>query len=142
MLELPNKSEKIQQLAWEPRGSRFALLHGEGNRPTGEGPEPGRSGRLLSALLAQAHALSCCTARATAPRVRALALGLLHGGPWDAQPYAAMVHVVANSSTPPDHTSFPSPRAVSIYNKDQPEHVLANLNHTFLPPHAQCPSTT
>ena len=36
MLELANKSEKIQQLAWEPRGSRFALLHGEGNRPTGE----------------------------------------------------------------------------------------------------------
>lgn len=35
MLELPNKSEKIQQFAWEPRGSRFALLHGDGNRPTG-----------------------------------------------------------------------------------------------------------
>jgi hypothetical protein len=35
MLELPNKSEKIQQLAWEPKGSRFALLHGEGNRPAG-----------------------------------------------------------------------------------------------------------
>lgn len=36
MLELPNKSEKIMQLAWEPRGSRFAVLHGEGSRPTGE----------------------------------------------------------------------------------------------------------
>lgn len=36
MLELPNKSEKIQQFAWEPRGSRFALLHGDGSRPTGE----------------------------------------------------------------------------------------------------------
>ncbi|PRW39159.1 Eukaryotic translation initiation factor 3 subunit B [Chlorella sorokiniana] len=34
MLELPNKSEKIQQFAWEPRGSRFALLHGDGSRPT------------------------------------------------------------------------------------------------------------
>ena len=36
MLELPNKTEKILQFAWEPRGSRFAVLHGEGNRPTGE----------------------------------------------------------------------------------------------------------
>jgi len=36
MLELANKSEKIQQFAWEPRGSRFALLHGDGSRPTGE----------------------------------------------------------------------------------------------------------
>lgn len=35
MLELPNKSEKILQFAWEPRGSRFAVLHGEGARPTG-----------------------------------------------------------------------------------------------------------
>lgn len=34
MLELPNKSEKILQLEWEPRGSRFAVLHGEGARPT------------------------------------------------------------------------------------------------------------
>ena len=36
MLELPNKSEKVLQLAWEPRGSRFAVLHGEGSRPAGE----------------------------------------------------------------------------------------------------------
>jgi hypothetical protein len=35
MLELPNKGEKIHQLAWEPRGHRFAILHGEGNRPAG-----------------------------------------------------------------------------------------------------------
>lgn len=34
MLELTNKSEKILQFAWEPRGSRFAVLHGEGSRPT------------------------------------------------------------------------------------------------------------
>jgi hypothetical protein len=40
MLELPNKSEKILQFAWEPRGTRFALLHGDGARPTGEPPPP------------------------------------------------------------------------------------------------------
>lgn len=34
MLELPNKSEKIVQLAWEPKGTRFAILHGEGTRPS------------------------------------------------------------------------------------------------------------
>lgn len=34
MLELPNKGEKILQFAWEPRGSRFALLHGDGGRPS------------------------------------------------------------------------------------------------------------
>lgn len=28
MLELPNKSEKISGLAWEPHGNRFALIHG------------------------------------------------------------------------------------------------------------------
>lgn len=28
MLELPNKSEKISGLAWEPHGHRFALIHG------------------------------------------------------------------------------------------------------------------
>lgn len=33
MLELPNKSEKIQDFAWESKGSRFAILHGEGARP-------------------------------------------------------------------------------------------------------------
>jgi translation initiation factor 3 subunit B len=28
MLELPNKAEKISAVAWEPRGHRFAVLHG------------------------------------------------------------------------------------------------------------------
>ena len=34
MLELPNKAEKITGLAWEPRGHRFALMHGDSNRPS------------------------------------------------------------------------------------------------------------
>ena len=34
MLELPNKAEKILGLAWEPRGHRFAILHGEPARPS------------------------------------------------------------------------------------------------------------
>lgn len=33
VLELPNKSEKIIAFAWEPRGHRFAVVHGEGARP-------------------------------------------------------------------------------------------------------------
>jgi len=33
VLELPNKGDKILDLQWEPRGSRFAVLHGEGPRP-------------------------------------------------------------------------------------------------------------
>lgn len=45
MLELPNKSEKVLQLAWEPRGSRFAVLHGDGARPNGVcGPPAGGGG--------------------------------------------------------------------------------------------------
>ncbi|KAL6784025.1 EIF3B [Auxenochlorella protothecoides x Auxenochlorella symbiontica] len=32
MLELPNKAEKIHELVWEPRGVRFAILHGDGSR--------------------------------------------------------------------------------------------------------------
>ena len=34
MLELPNKTEKILGLAWEPRGHRFAILHGDPARPS------------------------------------------------------------------------------------------------------------
>lgn len=34
MLELPNKAEKITGLAWEPRGHRFALMHGDSTRPS------------------------------------------------------------------------------------------------------------
>ncbi|EFN54066.1 hypothetical protein CHLNCDRAFT_136163 [Chlorella variabilis] len=45
MLELPNKGEKILQFAWEPRGSRFALLHGDGGRPSA--PLPLRQQSLL-----------------------------------------------------------------------------------------------
>ena len=33
VLELPNKSEKVISLAWEPKGHRFAVLHGDGPRP-------------------------------------------------------------------------------------------------------------
>jgi translation initiation factor 3 subunit B len=34
MLELPNKAEKILTVAWEPKGHRFAILHGEVQRPS------------------------------------------------------------------------------------------------------------
>jgi translation initiation factor 3 subunit B len=33
VLELPEKTEKIIAFAWEPRGHRFAIIHGEGARP-------------------------------------------------------------------------------------------------------------
>ncbi|KAK9836110.1 hypothetical protein WJX81_002073 [Elliptochloris bilobata] len=33
VLELANKGDKILDLQWEPHGSRFAVLHGEGPRP-------------------------------------------------------------------------------------------------------------
>ena len=32
-MELPDKTHKVMDFAWEPKGTRFALLHGEGNRP-------------------------------------------------------------------------------------------------------------
>jgi hypothetical protein len=32
VLELPNKSEKIVSFAWEPKGHRFAVVHGDGPR--------------------------------------------------------------------------------------------------------------
>ena len=34
VLDLPSKVDKITDFAWEPKGTRFAVLHGEGNRPT------------------------------------------------------------------------------------------------------------
>lgn len=34
VLELPNRNDKIVDFQWEPRGSRFGVLHGEGPRPT------------------------------------------------------------------------------------------------------------
>ncbi|KAL4518998.1 hypothetical protein Ndes2526A_g00106 [Nannochloris sp. 'desiccata'] len=34
MLELPNKTEKILGVAWEPHGHRFAVLHGDPARPS------------------------------------------------------------------------------------------------------------
>lgn len=34
VLELPNKADKVVDFAWEPKGSRFAMLHGEGSRPS------------------------------------------------------------------------------------------------------------
>lgn len=33
-MELPDKTHKVMDFAWEPKGTRFALLHGEGNRPS------------------------------------------------------------------------------------------------------------
>jgi translation initiation factor 3 subunit B len=33
VLELPNKSERVVSFAWEPRGHRFAVVHGDGARP-------------------------------------------------------------------------------------------------------------
>ena len=33
VLELPNKAEKIVAFAWEPKGHRFAIIHGDGARP-------------------------------------------------------------------------------------------------------------
>uniref|UniRef100_A0A383V8L2 Eukaryotic translation initiation factor 3 subunit B n=2 Tax=Tetradesmus obliquus TaxID=3088 RepID=A0A383V8L2_TETOB len=34
VLELPNKSEKVLSFAWEPKGHRFALVHGDSARPS------------------------------------------------------------------------------------------------------------
>ncbi len=33
VLELPNRNDKVVDFRWEPRGSRFAVLHGEGPKP-------------------------------------------------------------------------------------------------------------
>lgn len=33
VLELPNKADKILTFAWEPKGHRFCVVHGEGARP-------------------------------------------------------------------------------------------------------------
>eukprot|EP00873_Tetraselmis_striata_P009974 jgi/Tetstr1/430238/TSEL_020066.t1 len=33
VMELPNKSEKIVAFAWEPKGDRFIIVHGDGARP-------------------------------------------------------------------------------------------------------------
>lgn len=33
MLELPNKAEKVLSFAWEPKGHRFAIVHGDSGRP-------------------------------------------------------------------------------------------------------------
>ena len=33
VFELENKSEKVIDFAWEPRGHRFAVIHGDGPRP-------------------------------------------------------------------------------------------------------------
>ena len=34
VFELPNKSEKVHSFAWEPKGHRFAIVHGDGPRPS------------------------------------------------------------------------------------------------------------
>jgi translation initiation factor 3 subunit B len=34
VLELPNKNDKVLTFAWEPKGHRFAVVHGDG------GPRP------------------------------------------------------------------------------------------------------
>ena len=33
VLELPNRNDKVVDFRWEPRSSRFAVLHGEGPKP-------------------------------------------------------------------------------------------------------------
>lgn len=33
VLELENKNDKIVAFAWEPKGHRFAIIHGDGPRP-------------------------------------------------------------------------------------------------------------
>jgi translation initiation factor 3 subunit B len=33
VLEIENKNEKVIAFAWEPKGHRFAVIHGEGPRP-------------------------------------------------------------------------------------------------------------
>lgn len=33
VLELPNKAEKVLSFAWEPKGHRFAIVHGDSGRP-------------------------------------------------------------------------------------------------------------
>jgi hypothetical protein len=33
VLELPNKSERVIAFAWEPKGHRFAVVHGDTSRP-------------------------------------------------------------------------------------------------------------
>lgn len=33
VLELDNKNDKIVAFAWEPKGHRFAIIHGDGPRP-------------------------------------------------------------------------------------------------------------
>ena len=33
VLELQNKSEKVHTFAWEPKGNRFCVVHGDGPRP-------------------------------------------------------------------------------------------------------------
>ena len=33
VLELPNRNDKVVDFRWEPRGSRVAVLHGEGPKP-------------------------------------------------------------------------------------------------------------
>lgn len=33
VLELPNKTEKVLSFAWEPKGHRFAIVHGDSGRP-------------------------------------------------------------------------------------------------------------
>lgn len=59
VLELPNKSEKILSFAWEPKGHRFAVVHGDGPRPNvsfySMKDDKGRLGvKLLSTLQGKA----------------------------------------------------------------------------------------
>lgn len=34
VFELPNKGEKVVTFAWEPKGHRLAVVHGDGPRPS------------------------------------------------------------------------------------------------------------
>lgn len=83
MLELPNKGEKIHQLAWEPRGHRFAILHGEGNRPAvsiynmkdTKSSTPSHGVTLVHSMTGKA-----CTSMHWSPAGRFLLLAGLEGG--------------------------------------------------------------
>ncbi|PSC71923.1 Eukaryotic translation initiation factor 3 subunit B [Micractinium conductrix] len=84
MLELPNKSEKIMALTWEPKGHRFAVLHGEGSRPsvsiyTMKDTKPSAAGARGVTLL---HTMTNkqCTSMNWSPSGRFLVLAGISGG--------------------------------------------------------------
>lgn len=63
VLELENKNDKIIAFAWEPKGHRFAVIHGENLRPDvsfytmRSGQNTGRVSKLTTLKGKQANAL-------------------------------------------------------------------------------------